>query len=76
MAKVGDRLYFSLNETGCKALESGRHLQTTGKMIPQASSSLDGRRLYQTVGKLPPNYTASHIKQYILHTERVDNFKS
>jgi hypothetical protein len=61
--KSGTASILSLNELGCFALQSGRHLQAAGNLIPSVSTSLHGRRLFQTVGKFLPDYTASHNTQ-------------
>lgn len=53
----------SLNELGRDDLQSGRHLQTAGNLIPSVSRSLHGRRFFQTAGKFLPDYTASHNTQ-------------
>jgi hypothetical protein len=61
--KSGATWILSLNELGCDALQSGRHLQTAGNLIPSVSRSLHGRRFFQTAGKFLPDYTTSHNAQ-------------
>jgi hypothetical protein len=61
--KSGTAWILSLNELGCDALQSGRHLQTAGNLILSVSRSLHWRRFFQTVSKFLPEYTASHNTQ-------------